>query len=97
MHFEWDEKKNQINIHKHALDFKDAWEIFTKPMLVAIDDRKDYGEERWIGIGMLKGRVVVVVFVERNEDTIRIISMRKALAYERRRYEQYLQDGLGTN
>jgi len=64
-------------------------------MLVALDDREDYGEDRWIGIGMLRGRVVVVVFTERSEDTIRIISLRKALSYERKRYEQALRDELG--
>jgi uncharacterized DUF497 family protein len=46
MQFEWDEQKNRINIHKHGLDFADAWEIFTMPMLTALDDREDYGEDR---------------------------------------------------
>ena len=53
MQFEWDEQKNQDNIGKHGLDFADAWEIFTAPMLTALDDREDYGEDRWIGIGLL--------------------------------------------
>ena len=44
---------------------------------------------------MLDGRVVVVVYTEPNEETIRIISLRKALSYERKSYEQYLQNGLG--
>lgn len=43
---------------------------------------------------MLAGRVVVVVYTE-SEDTIRIISLPKALPYERKRYEQYLKDKLG--
>lgn len=47
------------------------------------------------GIGMLDGRVVIVVFTEPDEQTIRIISLRKALPYERKRYEQYLRDELG--
>jgi len=45
-------------------------------MLEALDDRQDYGEDRWIGIGMLNTRVVVIVFTERDEDTIRIISIK---------------------
>lgn len=46
---------------------------------------------------MLDGRVVVVVFTEPDEDTIRIISLRKALPYERKRYEQYLKNKLGES
>lgn len=64
-------------------------------MLVAPDDRDDYGEDRWIGIGMLEGRIVVVIFTERSDDTIRIISMMKALTHERIRYEQHLRNQLG--
>ncbi|MEO1620503.1 MAG: BrnT family toxin [Cyanobacteria bacterium J06632_3] len=94
MNFEWDEQKNNLNIGKHGFDFADAYRIFDLPMAVALDDRYDYGEDRWIGIGMLDGRVVVVVYTELNEAAIRIISLRKALAYERRRYEQYLKNRL---
>jgi uncharacterized protein len=65
-------------------------------MLTALDDRADYGEERWIGIGLLDGRVVVVVYTEPEHDCVRVISMRKALSHERRDYEAYLQDRLGT-
>jgi len=51
--------------------------------------------DRYIGIGLLDGRVVVVVYTEPDEETVRIISLRKALSYERRRYEQYLKNRLG--
>ncbi len=79
MRFEWDERKRKTNIRKHRYDFGDAWKVFQLPMLVALDDRQDYGgKDRWIGIGMLSTRVVVVVLTERDEDTIRIISMLKA-------------------
>lgn len=95
MRFEWDKEKNNANIRQHGLDFADAWEIFMSPMITGLDDRFEYGEDRWIAIGMLQTNVVVVVFVERGEDTIRLISLRKALSYERKQYEQALQDGLG--
>jgi uncharacterized protein len=88
MQFEWDEQKNLANISKHGFSFADAWEIFEAPMLVDLDDRRDYGEDRWIGIGVLQSRVVVVVYTERDEDTTRIISLRKALNHERQAYEQ---------
>ena len=61
-------------------------------MVVEIDERENYGEDRYIGIGLLQGRVVVVIYTEPDENTIRIISLRKALSYERRYYEQYLED-----
>jgi len=89
MKFEWDEVKNQTNIRKHGLDFKDAPQIFDGPMLVDLDPRQEYEEERWIGIGLLRNRVVVVVYIERHdEETIRIISLRKALSYEHKRFEE---------
>ncbi len=62
--------------------------MFDAPMLVDLDERAEYGEERWIGIGPFSMIVAVVVFTERGNDTIRIISARKATKYERQRYEQ---------
>ena len=96
MNFEWDEDKNQENIRKHGLDFADAWEIFEAPVQTARDTRADYGEDRWTGIGFLGNRIVVVVFTERGEDITRIISLRKALKYERKKFEDALRDRLGT-
>jgi uncharacterized DUF497 family protein len=95
MNFEWDEGKNEINIDKHGFDFADAHRIFDLPMAVELDERNDYGEDRWIGTGMLDGRIVVVIYTEPSEEIIRIISLRKALSQERRNYEQYLKNGLG--
>ena len=94
MNFEWDEDKNEINVAKHGFDFDDASRIFKLPMVVDLDDREVYDEERWIGIGLLDGRVVVVVFTEPKENVIRIISLRKALSHERKRYEQYIKNRL---
>ena len=96
MNFEWDEQKNQINIKKHGLDFCDAHKVFGYPMLVNLDRRKDYCEERWIGIGLMDIRVVVIVFTEIDEDIIRVISFRKAISSERKRYEQAYKDKFGT-
>ena len=97
MRFEWDDEKNKSNIRNHGFDFADAWEIFEAPLLAGLDDREDYDEERWIGIGLLSGRIVVVVFTERDAETIRLISLRKASRYERIKYEEAITDGLGTN
>lgn len=97
MNFEWDEHKRKYNIQKHGLDFADAWKIFRTPMLTSLDEREDYGEDRWIGIGLLDARVVVVIFAERSEDKIRIISLRKAFTHECIKYEKALKDRLGAH
>ena len=77
MNFTWDENKRRANIAKHGLDFADAEKVFAGPMVLFEDDRTDYSEQRMIGIGLLDYQVVLIVHVETN-DTIRIISMRKA-------------------
>lgn len=97
MDFDWDEEKNKENIRKHGFDFSDAWEIFEAPMRTALDLREDYGEDRWNGIGFLGNRIVIVTFSYRNEDTIRIISLRKALRYERKKFEEAIKNRLGEN
>lgn len=91
MNYEWDEQKNEINISKHGVDFCDASRIFQGPLLIALDDRFEYGEDRWIGLGILDGRVVKVVYTEPDEQTRRIISVQKVLQHERKQYEQFLQ------
>lgn len=88
MNIEWDEQKNQSNIRKHGFSFTDAAVVFEAPMLIDLDDRFEYGEERWVGIGQLQSRIVVVVYTEPDAETIRIISLRKALSHEREAYEQ---------
>ena len=65
-------------------------------MLTRLGIRADYGEDRWIGIGFLQTLVVVLVYTE-NEDVIRIISLRKALKHEQRRFEQVLENELGQS
>ena len=77
MNVTWDEIKRQTNIAKHGLDFADAEKMFAGPMVLFEDDRTDYGEQRMIGIGLLDYLVALIVHVE-TEDTILIISMRKA-------------------
>ena len=88
MKFEWDENKNAINIRQHGIDFADVPEMFNYYMLIDFDDRQEYYEERWVGIGMLRNSIAVVVFTERDGDTIRIISARRANKYEQKRYQK---------
>ena len=93
MRIEWDERKNIVNIRKHGLDFADAQDVFAGPMLVKLDTRQDYGEDRWIGLGNLHGIVVVLVYTESEDsDVIRIISIRKATKNEHEYYENKISN-----
>jgi uncharacterized DUF497 family protein len=83
--YEWDEEKRKSNIRKHGLDFEDAAEIFEGDTLTVSDDRKDYGEKRFVTIGLCKAVVIVVAHTEK-DDLIRIISMRKATKNEENSY-----------
>jgi uncharacterized protein len=64
--------------------------MFKEDMLIELDNRLDYGEDRWVGIGFLGLGIAVVVWTERQEDIIRIISARRANRHEQKRLEQYL-------
>jgi len=98
MEFEWDENKNGENIRKHGIDFADAWQVFENPLLVKLDDREDYGEDRWMGVGMMSNGIVIVLISQKEtRKRIRIISMRKATKNERRRYEKAIKDRLGKD
>jgi uncharacterized protein len=83
-----------FEVRKHGFEFSDAEEMFRGLLLVRADVREDYGEERWIGIGMIRGRCALVAFASRPDGTIRIISLRKADREERQEYEAALQNGL---
>ena len=77
MRFIWDEPKRQANLNKHGVDFTDAERVFTGPTFTFEDDREDYGEQRWVTLGLLGVQVVVIVHTE-TEEEIRVISMREA-------------------
>ncbi len=88
MKFEWDENKNQINQKKHGIDFETAVRIFLDDNRLEIYDFSHSGwEDRYITIGMIQERIVILtlVYTERG-DTIRVISARKATNEERRIY-----------
>lgn len=87
MIFEWDEAKRRINLEKHGVDFLDASKMWSGIMLVAEDARREYGESRYVGMGRIEGRVMVVVYTHRSLDVVRIISLRKANSRETRSYE----------
>jgi uncharacterized protein len=81
----WDDNKNTINISKHGIDFNDIADAFEHQMLVKKDEREDYGEDRFIGIGTISSIEVVIVWTTRGNAT-RIISARQANKKERKMY-----------
>lgn len=86
MTFEWDDAKNRHNVHKHGYSFEDAAQVFSGVYLELEDTRYNYGERRYLVVGMLRQRVVVICYTPRVVDTYRIISMRKATKDEANAY-----------
>ena len=83
--FEWDENKRLKNIEKHGIDFAEGIKAFDGFFTKTQDTRADYGEERFVSIGLLEGREIAIVHTPRGENT-RIISMRRARLEERELY-----------
>ncbi len=85
--FEWDQDKAAENLATHGVAFRKATLVFLDPLsLEEIDDRIDYGEDRYIRIGMSEGQLLMVVYTERETGKIRIISARKANQHEKKDY-----------
>jgi uncharacterized DUF497 family protein len=85
MNFTWDESKRQSNLKKHGLDFANARAVFAGHTFTRPDTRFAYDERRFSTVGLLGVEVVVIAHTE-TEDTIRVISMRKAERHERENY-----------
>ena len=86
MQFDWDSVKAAANLNKHGVDFPDAAVVFTDEFRIeSFDSRQPYGEDRFVAIGLFDGNELIVVYTLRGGN-IRIISARKANAYERRNY-----------
>ena len=96
MRFEWDEEKRLSNIRKHGIDLADVWRFFESERVVFIDDRFDYGESRFVSIGILAARIVTVTYTE-NDETTRIISARKSTKNEQNQYIREITNRLGKN
>ena len=86
MEFEWDEEKAALNEQKHGVPFPFGTGVFLdENRLEWIDTRRQYGEPRWITIGLIEGMEIAVAYTLRG-DTIRLISARKAERHEREDY-----------
>jgi len=91
MRFEWEEAKRKVNLRKHGFDFAGIDEVFAGVTVTIPDDGFDYGEKRFVTLGLLWGRVVVIVHTE-TQEVIRIISVRKATKNEEISYFQQIAD-----
>ncbi len=86
MQYEWDENKRLANLIQHNIDFADAIDFEWDTALETIDDRLDYGEERWVALGFIGKKLLVMVYTFR-APIIRIISLRNANKRERIYYD----------
>lgn len=78
MRYTYDPKKRAANLKKRGLDFKDAQQVIEGEQTATFEDRRfDYEEQRFVTLGMLRGRVVAIATAE-TEEEIRVISMRRA-------------------
>ena len=85
MDISFDPAKRAANLAKHGLDLADAAQVFAGLKFTMQDDRFDYGEDRFITMGLLDGRMVVCIWTDRG-DTRRVISLRKANDREEARF-----------
>ena len=91
LEFEWDESKSISNQGKHGISFSEARTIFTDPFarLIADPDHSD-DEDRFVLLGTsINARLLVVCHCVRLNDSIRLISARKAHKHERSIYEEF--------
>ena len=86
--FEWDDTKAEQNFATHGVSFGAARLAFEDPFaIVRGDHRQDYGEDRFILLGIVQERLLAVAYAMRGE-RMRIISARIAEPQERRRYHE---------
>jgi uncharacterized protein len=89
MQIEFDSNKRDKTLLERELDFADAAKVFAGHQFTAPDNRKDYSELRFITVGKLDERMVVIVWTPRGENR-RIISMRKCNEREQKFYQHKL-------
>ena len=90
MRFEWDPSKAAENLVKHGVSFEEAATVFRDTLsATGADPDHSFSEERFITFGISSdGRLLVVAHTDRDDDTIRIISARRATPHEREIYEE---------
>lgn len=85
--FEWDKKKELINIEKHGINFYTAANVFKDDVRIEIyDEKHSLYEDRFITVGMVAGRLIVTVVYTDRLGLVRIISARLANESEKEAY-----------
>ncbi len=97
MRFEWDDRKNELNRAKHGLSFEEATVIWDGFVFTREDGRRDYGETRWLSLGLLSGDVVILVAHTKRRGHVRLISARPASRTERTIYYGSLKEAVARN
>jgi uncharacterized protein len=87
MEYEWDAAKAAANRRKHGVSFNAVLDFDWTTALVLADERANYGEPRWLALGMIGVRLHSFAFTIRR-DHIRVISLRTASRKERALYEE---------
>ena len=95
MLIEYDSDKREKTLSDRGLDFCDAPIVWSCQHFTKIDDRVDYGEERFITVGFIESTMVIIAWTRRdkglNRPVRRIISMRKCNEREQTNYQQQLK------
>lgn len=89
MKYTSDPTKRAKTLAERGLDMDDAGQVFEGPTITFEDDRRDYGEPRFITVGILADRMVLIAWTPRGKAR-RIISMRKANDREQKTYAALL-------
>ena len=94
MLFEWDPAKGSVNKAKHDISFEEASELFSggTDYLEIYDEVHSTEEDRFIAVGSIERGIVVVVFTERQDNVIRILSARMATRDEQDQYTTYWRE-----
>ena len=87
MDLDWDEDKRERTLQERGLDFADVAAARWDNALTAEDQREEYGERRFVSLVPIQDRLCVVAWCIRGK-ALRVISLRKANARERKRHEQ---------
>ena len=95
MRFIWDAAKSVANVENHGVSLDEASELFKsgEDYLELYDETHSTFEDRFLAIGPIRRGLVLVVWTERREDEVRIISARWASPREARLYERFREGG----
>ena len=90
---EWDHAKDLANQRKHGVSFEEASELFSSGVdyLEILDDAHSGAEDGFVALGPIRRGLILIIWTERHDEIIRIISARWATKNEQRLYESYLR------